>query len=145
MKENYTYPVLVDRSDSGFINIIFPGFDGGNPEIPVMTCVEAGEDFIAAAQDELALTIDDYEKSGRELPPEDMTVCPEEGQQLIYLNLWMPYHRSRIKVTYVKKTLTVPTWLDLLAKEKNINYSAVLTAGLKEELGISHTPSDRDK
>lgn len=35
-----------------------------------------------------------------------------------------------------KKTLTIPQRLDLLAKEKNINFSAVLVNGLKQELGL---------
>lgn len=41
------------------------------------------------------------------------------------------------KETYVKKTLTIPTWLDVLAKAKNINFSSVLVEGLKKELNIS--------
>ena len=35
-----------------------------------------------------------------------------------------------------QKTLTIPQRLDLLAKEKNINFSAVLVNGLKQELGL---------
>ena len=145
MKENYTYPVIVDRSDPGYLNIIFPGFDGGDPAIPVMTSVKAGDDFIAAAQDTLALEILEYESSGRELPPENMVVSLAEGQKLVYVNLWMPYHRSTIKETYVKKTLTIPVWLDILAKQQNINFSAVLASGLREVLGISRTPTDSEK
>lgn len=145
MKENYTYPVVVDRSDPGYLNIIFPGFDGGDPEIPVTISVAEGDDFITAAQDTLALEILEYESSGRELPPENAVVSPTEGQQLVYVNLWMPYHRSTVKETYVKKTLTLPAWLDILAKQQNVNFSAVLAAGLKEVLGISRTPTDSEK
>ena len=36
----------------------------------------------------------------------------------------------------VKKTLTVPYWLNKLALEKNINFSQVLQDALKNELGI---------
>ena len=145
MKENYTYPVIVDQRDPECLTVIFPGFDGGDPAIPVMTYVVPGQDFIAAAQDILALQILEYESSGRELPPENMAVSPTDGQQLIYVNLWMPYHRSTIKETYVKKTLTIPAWLDILAKQQNINFSAVLVSGLKEVLGLSHTPTDNEK
>ena len=69
----------------------------------------------------------------------------EDGQKLVYVNLWMPYHRSTIKETYVKKTLTIPAWLDILAKQQNVNFSAVLVAGLKEVLGLSRNPSDSEK
>ena len=50
--------------------------------------------------------------------------------------MWMPYFRHIEKIIYVKKTLTVPKWLDEMAKKKNINFSAVLVKGLKNELGI---------
>ena len=40
------------------------------------------------------------------------------------------------KEIYVKKNVTIPQWLDLLAKESNINYSAALVKGIKQELGI---------
>ena len=145
MKENYTYPVIVDRTDPGYLCIIFPGFDGGSPDIPVMTSVKEGDDFISAAQDQLALEIAEYESVGRELPPENMKVDLEDGQQLVYVNLWMPYHRSTIKETYVKKTLTIPALLDILAMQQNVNFSAVLVAGLKEVLGLSRNPSDSEK
>lgn len=145
MKENYTYPVLLDRNDPGYVNIYFPGFDGGNPEIPMMTAVSAGEDPIAAAQDALAMEIMEYESTGRELPAEDMTVSPGEGQQLVYVNLWMPYHRSTVRETYVKKTLTIPAWLDILARRQNINFSSVLTSALMDTLNLPRTPSDREK
>ena len=48
----------------------------------------------------------------------------------------MPYWRTRAKEVYVKKTLTIPSWIDVLAKEKNLNFSNVLVKGLKKELGI---------
>ncbi len=36
----------------------------------------------------------------------------------------------------VKKTLTVPAWLNDMATEKGINFSAVLQEGLVEKLGL---------
>lgn len=48
----------------------------------------------------------------------------------------MPHHKQSIKETYVKKTLTVPVWLNILAKQANINFSSVLVKGLNEELNI---------
>jgi hypothetical protein len=48
----------------------------------------------------------------------------------------MPYFRNIEKVVYVKKTLTIPKWLDEMAKQQNINFSATLVKGLKNRLGI---------
>ena len=69
-------------------------------------------------------------------PSEPGQIVTEEGEKLIYVHLWMPYFRQIQKTIYVKKTLTIPKWLDEMAKEKNVNFSAVLVKGLKSELGM---------
>lgn len=38
----------------------------------------------------------------------------------------------------VKKTLTIPSWLNEAAISQNINFSAVLQDALKERLGLHH-------
>ena len=40
------------------------------------------------------------------------------------------------KEIYVKKNVTIPQWLDILAKENKVNYSAALVKGLKIALGM---------
>lgn len=132
MSDNYTYPAILDYSDEGFINIIFPDFPYA------MTCVEEGEDYVSEAQDCLSLAIADMEDNGKELPQDGVfrEIPLEEGQKLVYINVWMPYHRSKIKEVYVKKTLTLPSWLDILAKNNNINFSATLVEALKEKLKL---------
>lgn len=134
MKENYTYPVVLDFSDEEFVYIFFPDFDHA------MTCVPKEEDYVNAAQEFLALTIKDFEDDGKELPKSSSPEAIElqNKQQIIYVNIWMPYHRSKIKETYVKKTLTIPSWLDILAKNKNVNFSRVLVEALKKELKIKN-------
>ena len=132
MKDNYTYPAIISENEVGGMDIIFPDFDNAT------TCVAKGEDAVEAAQDFLVLMIADAEDSGRELPqPGKRKYVVENGLSLVYINVWMPYHRTKIKEVYVKKTLTIPVWLDMLAKENNINFSATLVKGLKEELGLN--------
>lgn len=131
MKDNYTYPAILDFSDSGYINIEFIDFPGA------MTCVSIDEqNEIEAAQDLLALFIRDYEEKGEEVPAPSNNISVLTEQQLVFINVWMPYHRSKIKEVYVKKTLTIPAWLDILAKANNINFSAVLVHGLKSALNL---------
>ena len=47
----------------------------------------------------------------------------------------MEYHRRNSKKS-VKKTLTIPEWLNEEAVARNINFSKVLQEGLKSKLGI---------
>lgn len=131
MKDNYTFPAIIDYNEPGFINITFPDFLGA------MTCVEVGENIISEAQDFLALTIRDYEDKCEKVPLPSENIEISDNQKLIFINVWMPYHRSKIRETYVKKTLTIPMWLDVLAKASNLNFSAILVKGLKAELQLS--------
>ena len=129
MENNYTYPAVLNYSEEGFINIRIPAFD-------IVTCVETGEDPIIAAQDALTLEILAYEESGEELPSNEFDGNAEEGENVVYINIWMPYHRSKVKEVYVKKTLTIPAWMDQLAKNENINFSSTLVEALKSKLGL---------
>mgnify|MGYP000442958371 CR=1 FL=1 len=126
MEQNYVYPIKVEKED-GFYDISFVDF----PDL--VTCVDDEKDIITEAQDLLALTIIDYLDRNIELPQSSKNL---KGS--IYIQVWLPYYRSKNKVkeVYVKKTLTIPKWLDMLAKERNVNFSAILVKGLKEELGI---------
>lgn len=36
----------------------------------------------------------------------------------------------------VKKTLSIPRWLDVLAEREGVNFSNVLQTALKEKLGV---------
>ena len=132
MKENYVYPVVLKKED-GIYLITFPNFPGH------ITDADTEENAVIAAQEVLALCISDNEEQGKENPEpakrEEIEL--EEGSEVIYVHLWMPYFRKIQKIVYVKKTLTIPKWIDEMAKAKNVNFSAILVKGLKKELGIS--------
>lgn len=53
----------------------------------------------------------------------------------------MPAIRDAMESKAVKKTLTVPKWLNDEAERKKLNFSQVLQAGLKEALGIENRKS----
>lgn len=48
----------------------------------------------------------------------------------------MPLVRNEIEEKSVKKTLTIPQWLNKVAKENNVNFSQLLQTALKEYLKI---------
>ena len=127
MKENYVYPARI-LNENGKYQIAFLDF-------PNMNLIEEDtrESVIHAAQECLALEIMDYESRKQELPVPD-----QEQLNVIYIHVWMPYFRNATKEVYVKKNVTIPQWLDILAKENKVNYSAALVKGIKKELGIEN-------
>ena len=127
MKENYVYPAKISE-ENGLVKIEFVDF-------PDLLPIEekSREEAIRSAQSCLALEILDYESRGK--------VLPESGGQdkeVIFIHIWMPYFRNAAKEIYVKKNVTIPQWLDILAKENKVNYSAALVKGIKSELGIEY-------
>lgn len=49
---------------------------------------------------------------------------------------WMPMVRDEMSNKAVKKTLTIPKWLNDMAEKRNANFSHVLQVALKDYLGI---------
>lgn len=127
MKENYVYPAKI-KCDKNRCQITFPDF-------PNMSIVEetTKEDAVRYAQEYLAHEILDYEARNEELPTSD-----EDMTDVIYIHIWMPYYRNAAKEIYVKKNVTIPQYLDILAKENKVNYSAALVKGIKSALGIEN-------
>ncbi len=137
IKENIVYPARFQTESGGGVRITFPDF----PELLVI----AGDwqEGMELAQRQLALAVIDRLDSGRELPavagPHEAVAGPPAAipsAELVYLHIWLPYFRSDMREVYVKKSVTIPQWLDLLAKKSGLNFSAALVRGIKEELGI---------
>ena len=125
MKENYVYPIRVEKEKGKY--------KGTFLDFPDMCLIESEskEELIRSAQECLALEILDYESRKQELPTPSMEVS-----DVIFIHIWMPYFRNASKEIYVKKNVTIPQWLDILAKENKVNYSAALVRGIKMALGI---------
>lgn len=124
MENNYVYPAYI-KEDDGEKILVFPDFE------ELVVGAEDDVDFIQDAQTELALVIIDYLDEGKELPKRSKFV-----KDAIYIHVWLPYFRNKIKEIYVRKTVTIPSWLDELAKNSKVNYSACMVKGIKDELGI---------
>lgn len=56
---------------------------------------------------------------------------------MTYIDAWVGMVRDRVNNQAVRKTLTIPKWLNDIAEKNAVNFSAVLQTGLKEYLNIS--------
>ena len=132
MNDKFFYPALFHKEDGG-------GFWVSFPDIP--ECLTQGTDMSQAyemAVDALGLALEDRMKENKVPVPTsiDFLVIAENSYPVIIAFDLLEYkkkHSSRA----VKKTLTIPEWLNDEAIKKNINFSAVLQEALKAQLGIT--------
>ena len=131
MKDKYVYPAIFDYADDG-ISIEFPDLPG------CISCADTDEEALYMAEDVLGLFMADLEDDNEYIPEpsklKDINVS--DNQKTVLISVWMPTVRKAVNNKAIKKTLTIPQWLDYMAREKDINFSFVLQEGLKKELNI---------
>ena len=90
------------------------------------------------AEDALAFTLYDYEKEKKEIPGasalNDLKVASNEFTNYITCDTIGYQKRNNNKA--VKKTLSIPEWLNEAAMAAGVNFSQILQDGLKKKLNL---------
>ena len=133
-KSIYAYPAIFKAEDKGMYSVSFPDIDG------CFTCGNDVADAIWMASDALALMLyTKYEE--KELPMPDPTPIEKiktiKGSFVSYVLCDTRMYRRKFGSKAVKKTLTIPEWMNEAATEQNINFSQVLQEALKQKLDVS--------
>ena len=130
-KDYYVYPAIF-KYVKDKIEISFPNFPGCN------TFGNSDEDALYMAKDALGLYIACNEEDNVELPsPSKLSqIKLKENERAVLIEINMPLFRDAIQTISVKKTLTIPKWINDLAEKNKVNFSRVLQIALKEQLGI---------
>jgi predicted RNase H-like HicB family nuclease len=127
----YAYAAVLTPEAGGF-NVAFPDLPG------CYTCGDDLSDAIYMAQDALCLWLYDMELEQKPVPsvtsPIKIDLAHGEFTSIIAVDTDM-YHRLN-EAKAVKKTLTIPMWLNERAERANVNFSQTLQKALKEELHI---------
>lgn len=131
MEQDFTFPIVVKKENKEYI-VRFWGLDIAE------RCYDEGEDYITESKKLLVETLLSYERQHITIPePYSITdLKTNEKESIIFLNVWLPFYRFENE-KYVKKTLTIPDWIDELAKKQNLNFSQILKDALLIELGLS--------
>jgi len=129
--DNCIFPCVFTYESDG-IHIYFPDFDG---------CVSFGEnekDAYHSANEALSLHIFGMEQDGESMPePSVMMDLPlEKNQRAALIEVNMPLFRAQQENKYVRKTLTIPEWLNIIAEKSDVNFSQLLQKALKQHLNI---------
>ena len=127
----YVYPAVFKKEEKGY-SVFFPDLED------CYTCGDDLEDALRMAKDVLAFTLYDHEKYSKAIPePSDLkTVAVADDEFVNYIVCDTIEYRKMHNNKSVKKTLTVPEWLNEEATAKGINFSAVLQEALKMQLGL---------
>lgn len=126
------YPAVFHEAEEG-------GFWVSFPDIP--ECMTQGDDMQQAyemAVEALGLSLSSMEDDGETVSeasrPQDIQV--EDGAFLVVIEFDMAEYRRKHCSRAVKKTLSIPEWLNDIAIRQNVNFSQVLQEALMEKVGV---------
>lgn len=132
----YIYPAIFDPNENNGFTITFPDLPG---------CITEGDDLDEAllmAAEAMALHLYGMERDGDDIPhpsaPADVSL--EDSDPGAFVSLVQARTepiRNELQNRAVKKTLTVPQWLNDEAEAAGLNFSQTLQYALKEQLGIT--------
>lgn len=120
------YPALFHKAEEG-------GFWVSFPDIP--ECLTQGDDMSQAyemAVDALGLALTCREKEQQPFPTvsDPTTIIPEPDSFLVVIEFDMLAYKKRTSSRAVKKTLSIPEWLNEAAIANGLNFSQILQEAL---------------
>ena len=128
----YIYPAIF-KKEGDIYTVRFPDFE---------SCYTQGDtlhDAYEMAEDVLCLTLYNLEENKETIPcPSDIQSLDSGKSEFVSL---IPCDTIEYRQYYdnraVKKTLTIPAWLNAMSEREGINFSAVLQRALKQELHVT--------
>lgn len=130
----YCYPAIIKEDEGGF-SVVFPDLPG------CQTCGTSLAEALIMAEDALALYISSCKQYGKSFdePAVIDSKTLRSGEILNYIACDTTRYDRRNNSRPVKKTLTIPRWLNEEAVRRNVNFSDVLKRALIAELDIAQS------
>ncbi len=123
------YPAIFHPEEVGY-SVSVPDIDG---------CFSEGdtlEEAMDMISDAIGLCLEDC--SGQFPSPSNPTNIQHDAGDFVTLIAFdMLLYRKKHDTKAVKKTLTIPSWLNTVAEEQHLNFSGILQEALKEHLHIN--------
>lgn len=132
----YIYPAIFDPNENSGFTVTFPDLPG---------CITEGDNMDEALQmavEALALHLYGMEQDNEMIPlasSPSKVHYPEDADPNAFVTLIQTRTepvRDEIMNRAVKKTLTIPNWLNEEAEKEGINFSQLLQQAIKDNLGI---------
>ena len=121
------YQIILTKSSEGYL-VTVPDFNCNTEGKDIADALYMARDVIGA----MGITLQDM---GKEIP-EAGTVPfkANKGDIVTYVDVDFTEYRKKVDNRKVKKTLSIPSWLNEKAEAENINFSRVLEEGLRKVL-----------
>jgi len=128
----YVYTAIFTPVEDGY-SVCIPDLPG---------CITGGQgmaEAIQMADDAGCMWLWDAENNKESIPSatpiEQVVVEPGQIKTMVLLDT--DEYRRVNDNRAIKKTLTIPSWLNTMAERAGVNFSQILQEGLKAKLGIS--------
>ena len=132
----YRYHAIFSYEDDG-IHVTFPDLPG---------CITFGKDedeAIRMAREAVSLHMYGMEQDAENIPePSSLKALArdeklEDNEVFFLVEAFMPAFREKQNKRFVKKTLSIPYWLNAEAERQGINFSQTLQQAIKQQLNIA--------
>lgn len=131
MKTKYCYPAILQKDGSGYA-VWINDVSGCN------SCGETVAEALENIKEALGLCIEVLSEKGEHIPeptdPENISLEKNQFVAIVEFD-WLEYQKKYCSKA-VKKTLTIPMYLNDLAEKEHINFSSVLREALESRLHI---------
>lgn len=127
----HLYYAIFSQEEDGF-NVSFPDLDGA------FTCGSNMSEALYMAKDLLEgwLIVADRQGDKFPQPSQPFDIKTKKGELVIPIEINLELAKKRHANVLVKKTLTIPKYLNDLGVKAQVNFSNLLTETLKEKLGV---------
>lgn len=128
MKKVFVYPAIFNKEEDGYWSN-FIDFDS------VYSDGDTLEEVMANTSNALGFYLEDLKEYPT--PTTDISKIKLDKNQFIsFISVDMEVYKEKFSDKAVKKTLSLPAWINTLALEKKINFSEVLKEALIKKLGV---------
>lgn len=127
------YPIILTPVENGYIVSV--------PLLQIDTEGASLENAIEMARDAIGLWGICEEDAGRSIPPSSIALPEHDKNEIVTLvDIDFSAYRRANDMKTVRKNVTLPSWLNTLAEENQVNFSSVLQSALKQQLHIDNRP-----
>lgn len=123
------YRIILKKDTEGYL-VTVPDFNCNTQGKDIGEALYMARDVIGS----MGISLEDI---GKEIPePDTVTFTAKADEIVTYVDVDFTEYRKKVDNRKIKKTLSIPSWLNEMAEAENINFSRVLEEGLRRVLNV---------